>query len=194
MSNPNAANVIAGKPAITGGASTAPLGTVAPTDATTVLPAAYKALGHIGDNGLEEMVNRTFDKKKAWGGEIVKQSQTEFGVEFKLTLLETLNTDVLKAVHGDGNVTTTPATSTKGTLNKVTVDAMELPPKSWVFEIRDGSARLRFHVPIGQVTGVSAVKYSESDITGYELTISASPDLNGKYVYKFIDDGVTTGA
>ena len=46
------ANVSAGKPAVGGAVFVAPTGTTLPTDATTALGSAFKALGYCSDDGL----------------------------------------------------------------------------------------------------------------------------------------------
>jgi len=191
MANPTSTKVVAGKPSVLGGAFFGPTTTIGPTDGTTALTAGFLGLGYIGDDGLSETVDRSIDKKKAWGGDVVKIVQTDFGAQLKLTLIETLNSDVLKAVYGDANVTTTAATATKGTEFKVNVKSDLLPRKSWVFEVRDDPAKIRIYVPTGQVTEIGEVTYTESDLTGYEVTIDCFPDANGNSFIKYINDGVT---
>jgi hypothetical protein len=191
MANPTSSKVVAGKPQVLGGAFFAPTATVGPTDGTTALNVAFIGLGYIGDDGLSETVDRSIDKKKAWGGDVVKIVQTDFGAQLKLTLIETLNADVLKAVYGDANVTTTAATASKGQEFKVLVKSDVLPRKSWVFEIRDDPAKIRIYVPLGQVTEIGEVTYTESDLTGYEITIDCFPDSSGNSFTKYINDGIT---
>lgn len=191
MANPTASKVVAGKPSAIGGAFYAPPATVGPTDGTTALNAAFIGLGYIHEDGLTEAVERSTDKKRAWGGDVVKIVQTEFGAQIKLTLIESHNSDVLKAAYGDANVTTTAATATKGTEHKVKVNASILPQKSWVFAIRDDPSTIRIYVPKGQVTEIGEVTYTDSELTGYELTIDCFPDANGDSFLKFVNDGIT---
>jgi hypothetical protein len=191
MANPTASKVVAGKPAVIGGAYYAPTATVAPTDGTTALNVAFVGLGYISEDGLTESVERNTDKKRAWGGDVVKIVQTEFGAQIKLTLIETLNSDVLKATYGDSNVTTTAPSATKGTEHKVKVNGSVLPQKSWVFAIRDDPATIRLYIPKGQVTEIGEVTYTDSDLTGYELTIDCFPDANGDSFIKYVNDGIT---
>ena len=187
------ANVLAGKPLATGGVSMAPLGTTAPTDATTALPASWKSGGYVGEDGLTETTDRSTEKIKAWGGDTVKVVQTDFAVTYQFTFIETLNADVLKVVYGAANVTTTAASSTKGTLHKVLVKGDELPPTAFVFDMRDGDARIRIHVPQGQITEVGEITYSDSEVIGYTLTVEALPDaVVGANAVKFLDDGKKT--
>lgn len=189
----NTANVLAGKPLATGGVLVGEVGSTAPTDATTALDAAFKAAGYVGEDGLTETTDRSTDKIKAWGGDTVKIVQTDFAVTYQFTFLETLNTDVLKVVYGDANVTVTPADATKGTLRTVKVNSDELPPKAFVFEMKDGSARIRIHVPEGKVTEVGEITYSDSEVVGYTVTIEALPDstLEANAI-KYLDDGKPT--
>lgn len=192
MSN-TAANIVAGAPLATGGVSIGPLGTAIPTDATTALVAAYKSAGYIGEDGLTESADRSTEKVKAWGGDVVKVLQTDFSTTYKFTFLETLNSDVLKAVYGDQNVTVTPADATKGTLHTVKVNADVLPHKVFVFDVKDGVARIRIVVPDGQITEVGEITYSDGEVIGYEVTVEAYRDSTlGANAIKYLDDGKPT--
>lgn len=185
------ANVLAGKPLATGGVLIGPVGTTSPTDATTAPNASFLAAGYVGEDGLTESTDRSTDKVKAWGGDTVKILQTDFAVTYQFTLLETLNADVLKAVYGEDNVTTTAAGVSAGTLHAVKVNSDELPSKAFVFDMRDGDARIRIHVPEGKITEVGEITYSDSEVIGYEVTIEALPNSAlGANSVKYLDDGV----
>lgn len=189
MSN-SAANIVAGTPLATGGVLIAPLGTVGPTNATTALNAAFLSAGYIGEDGLTESADRSTEKVKAWGGDVVKVLQTDFSTTYKFTFLETLNSNVLKAVYGDSNVTTTAATPTTGTLHAVKVNADTLPHKAFVFEVKDGNAKIRIHVPDGQITEVGEITYNDGSVIGYEVTVEAYRDATlGANAIKYLDDG-----
>jgi hypothetical protein len=185
-----AANVVAGVPLATGGVLLGALTAAAPTTAASTLT-GFSAAGYIGEDGVTETNERSTDRIRAWGGDTVKVVQTEHNVTYQFTFLETLNADVLKAVYGDANVTTTAATASKGQEFKVLVKSDVLPRKSWVFEIRDDPAKIRIYVPLGQVTEIGEVTYTESDLTGYEITIDCFPDSSGNSFTKYINDGIT---
>lgn len=189
----NSQNVLAGVPLATGGISMAPLGTALPTNAKTALGVAFKSAGYVGEDGLTESADRSTEKIKAWGGDVVKVVQTDFSTTYTFTFLESLNTDVLQAVYGDSNVTVTPATATDGTLRTVKVNADILPHKVFVFDMKDGNARIRICVPDGQVTEVGEITYNDGSVIGYEVTVEAFRDstLNANAV-KYLDDGKPT--
>jgi hypothetical protein len=188
-----AANVVAGSPLATGGILIGDLTSTAPTTATSALT-GFAAAGYIGEDGVTEANERSTDRIRAWGGDTVKVVQTEHNVTYQFTFLETLNADVLQAVYGEDNVTTTAATASTGTLHEVAINASTLPHKSYVFEVKDGSAKIRIYVPDGQITEVGEVTYSDSEVVGYQVTVEAFADELGNKAYKFLDNGVFSGA
>lgn len=189
----NSRNVVAGKPLATGGVLIGDTSAAAPTDATTT-PTGFTAAGYIGEDGVSEATDRSTDKVKAWGGDTVKVLQTDFAVTYSFTFIESLNADVLKAVYGDENVDTTAATASAGTLHAVSINGATLGRKSYIFEVKDGDARIRIYVPEGQITEVGEVTYNDGEVVGYAVTVEAFVDENGNNAYKYIDDGRTTAA
>jgi hypothetical protein len=183
------ANVLQGKPLTTGGIL---IGTAAATLPTTAVATTtgFTALGYVSEDGLSETADRSTDKIKAWGGEIVKVVQTEFSLTYAFTLYETLNADVLKAIHGDDNVTTTAATSTTGTLQSVKINSSTMPKLPWIFDMKDGLAKIRVAVPLGQVTTVGEITYNDGGVIGYPVTLDCFADASGNQAYKYIDNGV----
>lgn len=191
---PESRNVVAGKPLATGGVLVAPTGTAAPVDETTALNASFKALGYVGEDGLTESTERSTDKVKAWGGDTVKVLQTDYAVTYQFTLIETLNTDVLKALYGSTNVATTAATASAGTKNAVKLNSETLPIQSFVFEVKDGNSRIRIYVPKGQIIETGEVVYSDSEVVGHAVTVEAFYDATlGANAVKYINDGRPTG-
>lgn len=169
-----ATNVSTGKPNIAGAVYAAPIGTAIPTDATTALDNAFVCLGYVSEDGLENNNEMDVSAIKAWGGMIVYRSLTELNDNFKLTLIESENVDVLKAVYGDANVTDQSGAIT------VDVKADDPQEKVWVFELalRGGKAK-RIVVPDGAITSRDAITYNDSDAISYGITVSAYPDATG---------------
>ena len=181
MSN-TAANVTQGKPAVTGGIWRAPIGTAAPTDATTALNAAFKCLGYISEDGVTNSNSPESDNIKAWGGDTVLTVQTSKEDTFGFTLIEASNLDVLKAVHGAENVTGALATG-------VTVEANADEPEDavWVIEmILRGGVLKRIVIPDGKISEVGEVTYKDDEPVGYEVTVTAMPDASGNTHYEYI--------
>jgi hypothetical protein len=183
-----ASNVVAGVPLATGGVLLGTDAAVAPTDATSALT-GFNAAGYIGEDGVTETNERSSDRIRAWGGSVVKIVQTEHNVSYQFTFLETLNGDVLRAVYGEDNVETTAATASTGTLHAVKVNGATLPHMPFAFEVKDGDAKIRIHIPDGQITEVGDITYSDTEVIGYQVTVEAFEDADGNKAYKYLDDG-----
>lgn len=183
-------NVVAGQPLSTGGVLLAPLATTLPTAPSTAPNVAFKTAGYIGEDGVTEAGERSIEKIKAWGGDTVKVVQTEHSLTYQFTFLETLNADVLKALYGTANVTTTAATASTGTIHAVKVTGETLPHGCFIFEVKDGDAKIRIVVPDGQITEVGEITYSSESVIGYQVTIECYADSAGAKAYKYLDNGI----
>ncbi|AJT42419.1 hypothetical protein [Psychromicrobium lacuslunae] len=181
----DATKVLVGKPKSTGGVYVADIGTTLPTTAATALPEPFGGLGYVSDDGLSQTIATDSAKIKAWGGDTVKVIRTSHDVEYKLTLIETTK-GVLAEVYHKDNVSVT------GKLTKVSINSKELENRVWSFEMRDGNFDIRVVVPVGKITDIGEVKWTDEDASGYEITISAAPDAEGNKAYLFIED--TTAA
>lgn len=172
-----ATNVTTGKPKIAGAVYTAPLTATLPTDATTALSSDYTCLGYVSEDGLENNNEMDVSAIKAWGGAIVYRSLTELDDNFSLTLIESENVDVLKAVYGDANVTEDSQTGDVS----INIKAEDPQEKIWVFELalRNGRAK-RIVIPDGAITARETITYNDSDAVGYGITVSAYPNSTGE--------------
>ena len=175
-------NVTAGKPKVSGAVFRAPAGTAVPTDATTALTDTFKALGYCSEDGLVNSNSPSVTNIKAWGGDIVLPIQEDREDTFELTLIEALNVEVLKAVYGSSNVSGTLTTGIS-----VGVGADQPEEGVWVVDMimRDGALK-RIVVPHGTITGLGDITYSDTEAVGYEITITATPDADGKTHHEYI--------
>ena len=187
-------NVVAGKPLSTGAILVAPLGTALPTTVDTAPNVAFVNTGYIGEAGVTENNARSVEKIRAWGGDTVKVTQTEHTLTYQFEFIESLNTEVLKTVYGTANVTTTAASASKGTLQSIKITSDVLPHKSYIFEIKDGDAKVRIVIPDGQITEIGETTYSDAAAISYQVTVECFPDSSAGKAYKYTDDGVKSAA
>lgn len=169
------ANVSTGKGKLGGYAFIAPTTATLPTDATTALASAYLPLGFISEDGITNATERESSEIKDMNGDTVITAQTGHSETWQAVFLETLNINVLKMVYGDSNVT---EASGKVTIN---VDGAELAEKIFVFELvmLDGRKK-RIVIPRGKITEMGDIVYRASEPIGYDVTISALPNSEGK--------------
>ena len=168
MSN-TVSNVSTGKPNPAGAIYWAPAGSTLPTDATTALDTAFKALGYISEDGLTNANGIETETIKAWGGDIVAVPQTDFTDTFQFKCIEVLNLEVLKFIYGTANVSGALAT---GITTKV--NSNDRPAGVFVCDMamRNG-AKKRIVAPNAKLTELGDITYVDNDVAGYEATITA---------------------
>ena len=179
---PNVSNVSTGKPKVAGAVFFADVGTTLPTDASTALAAGFSDLGYVSEDGVTNSNSPETDDIKAWGGAIVLTVQNGKPDEFKFTLIEALNSNVLKLVYGDDNVTV------DGGTGAIAVQANNDEPLEHSFVIDmalRGGAMRRIVIPNGKLKEIGDIVYKDDEAIGYEVTISALPDSNGKPHYDY---------
>lgn len=182
-------NVVVGKPLVTGGVLVAPKGTALPTDVSTALNAAFKAVGYLTDSGVVKSEKRNTGTVNAWGGDAIAATSKGFDVTIKLDLAEFLNSVTQGVIYGTANVVSTPATSTVGNLLKVTATSAPTPRNAWVFEIINDSKRVRLVVPDAKVMETGDTTFKDDQIAASALTLQAFPDATSAYYYVYTDDG-----
>lgn len=184
---PNVSNVTVGKPKVAGAIWRAPKGTTLPTTATATLT-GFEELGYVSEDGVTNSNSPDSEKIKAWGGQIVLVVSTEIPDTFQMTLIETLNPTVAKAVYNSSNVT---VDGTAGYSIKVNADPLE--EASYVIDMRmTGGAMKRIVIPDGMISERGDIVYKDDEAVGYDITIDALPDLYGNNHYEYIVYATTT--
>lgn len=175
---------------IIGGLFRGALDVPAPDEDFTI-NAAFKQLGFVSDEGIDDSENRPTKSFFAWGGDLVAKPQESYEREKTFTLWEFLNPEVAKTAYGLENVTVTPATSMTGSRLSIlqTSDALEM--QSWVVDAyMVGGKHILDYVPLGQITKRDTQKTSHKEILAHKLTMTIFPDTSGVYVYTYTDDGL----
>lgn len=110
---------------------------------------------------------------------------TEKPDTFEFTLIEAVNTDVLKVVYGDDNVTGDLTTGIT-----VTANADQALPHVYVIDmtLKNKTAK-RIVIPNGVVSETGDVEYKDDDSVGYNITVDALPDERGNTHYEYILGG-----
>lgn len=171
----DSANVSAAKPKVGGAIFWAPKGTNVPTDATTKLADAFNSIGYVSTDGLTEKEERTYEKHKAWGGDTVASTQTEYGKSYSFKMIET-NEATMKVRYGSDNVT-----AADGSVTQVKHNATELPEGVWVIEMVIAGKIVRKVMPRGKIEEIGDISYNDKDLVSYEVTVGLLPDGNGDY-------------
>lgn len=202
--------IFSADPVVGGGLRVAPVGTdlstvtpaiTASTDLTTSAFSAWVDLGNMGDEGFVEKLAYKNDKKRNFGGDIVKIVQSEFDATLTFTFMESLNGLVLQAIFGPANVVITPATSSHGTQVRVNKNDSRRPDQSWLIDTYDSETKARYRnwVPDGLVFDIGDIKVATTDIISYKITLQCFQTLLGDgtkaAIRTWTDDGiVTTGS
>lgn len=171
----NSANVSTAKPKVGGAIWWAPAGTPVPTDATTALSEAYQSVGYVSEDGMTEQETRGHEKHKAWGGDTVAYSQSEYEKMYNFTMIET-NETTMKIRYGTDNVTVED-----GKVTQVKHNAKELPEGVWVVEMIIANRICRKVMEKGKIQEVGEVTYKDNDLVKYPATIGLLPNANGDY-------------
>lgn len=161
--------------AVTGRVCLAPLGATAPTDSETPLDTeVWKDVGYISEDGVTETPEADTEVINAWqNGDEVRTIQTSHAIRYGFTMIET-NEVSLKAYYGHYDAVT----------GNVRVTGRQLERQMLVietFDEIDGTllVRRRF-AEVAQVTERGEVSLSNSEASGYEVTVSCYPGADGK--------------
>lgn len=174
--------VTTGKPKIGGSVAVAAVGSTLPVSATEALDAAFKSAGYVSEDGLVNSNSPETASVKAWGGDTVLTPLESKEDKFTFTLIEAMNIEVLKAVYGSNNV----SGSALATGITISASAAEPEARSWVIDmIYTGGVLHRIVIPNGTVTELGDITYNDTDPVGYEVTVTALPDSNGKTHYEY---------
>lgn len=177
----------------TGAILTAPIGTTLPdlsdiTKAAVTLDEAFKGNEYVSEDGLTLSPAMSTNDIKDWSGATVRKVLASFDGTIAWTMIST-NEEEMKTAWGDDFVTTKEATAEHGNQMKVALGAHLPDPKSFVFLMKDGDARMLIVVPNGQITEVGDIVFKAGEPVGWPVTLATAPDENNHSIYILTDDG-----
>ena len=197
---PNTKDVRVGAPdqKTTGAIKSAPVGTTLPTLASispsgVTLDSAFTGNEYVSEEGLTLAPSMSVTDIKDWSGSVVRKVLESFDGTLSWTMIST-NAGALGVAFGAENVTSQSAGATHGNQTKTSLGAHLPEPRSWVFLMKDGDARIVIVVPKGQVTEVSEVTFAANAAVGWGVTLSCYPDESGESIYIYTDDGEVESA
>lgn len=173
--------------AIGGGIAFAPAGTTKPTAANTALDSAFTNVGYVSDGGVTRGIALGSNNVKEWGGTVAAALSTDKTETFQFKVIEAYNVELMSMVFGKAN----------GTLETgITVESNNFAQDEHVWVITmlevNGNGH-RIVIPRGVITGIGNIVYVNTDVVGYDLTITAIADDTGTAVYEYYAAGTGTG-
>ena len=159
------------------------VGSTLPTDAVSELGSAFTNLGRISDDGAKASDSISTEEIKDWEGIVVATPVKEKKDELEITLIESLNVEVLKTVYGSENVSGTLETGIK-------VESKPHNPKhyAYVLDTIEGENSDVLHrkvYPNAAITKVGDQTYVNNKLVSYPITITALGDENGNTRYDY---------
>lgn len=157
-----------------------PVGTTAPTDATTALNSAFVEMGYITEDGTSTTPSTDTQTIRGWQS-IYALRYAIVGRDLRIALsLMEVNKDTV-GVWSQGGVTTGGPTAWK----VVPPTAETVDARAWVMEGIDGSRTYRFYVPSGLVLDSGEWKWSRTGAAVLPITLglTASGAGNGWELY-----------
>lgn len=170
-----------GKFKVGGYAYWAPAGTTLPTDSTTALPAAYKLLGYLSEDGLTNATDTGTTEIKDANGNTVMKIITSYAESYQFALLEVLRAEAAKLRYNSDAVT--------GTDKSMTIKHRMPSDEDFVlvFEIAM-SGDVKDRLVIGDATraefGDRQVHAGDAQV--YDVTVSANDMGNGVTAIEYI--------
>lgn len=170
-----------GKFKVGGYAYWAPAGTALPTDSTTALPAAYKLLGYLSEDGLTNATDTDTTEIKDANGTTVMKVITSYAESYQFALLEVLRAEAAKMRYNTGAVT--------GTDKSMTIKHQMPSDEDFVlvFEIAmSGDVKDRLVIGNGTRAEFGDRQVHAGDAQVYDVTVSANDMGNGVTAIEYI--------
>ena len=166
----------------------APVGTAAPTDSTTVLPATWSTLGYLSEDGVTLSQDTTSADIIPWQGRSpVRSMITARELAMEMTMIE-FNQQNLAVYFGMPVTTGVPASTWA-------LDVISTAPTqvySFVIDVADLDVKLRYYIPRGSLSDAGDLVVTDSGAMALPITMKCLDD-NGTLLSIMYTDGSATG-
>lgn len=192
MAGVDASRVLVGAPdqsGASGAINRAPLGTVVPTDARTVLNAAFKSGGYVSPDGVKLTPELSTTDLKDWLGATIRKVLEGFTGTVAFSFIQ-FSEEEAKMVFGDDAVTVKAATPTSGKQIQIALGPVLPEPGAWVFKMKDGQNLIRIVLPNAQPVSWPEMPFVANQAIPLGTSLACYPDADGKSIYIHTDDGV----
>ena len=149
-------------------------GTVTPSSESTLFDASK-----VTYTGATSVTGKNVGEYKA-DIDITKASYADTD-NFEVTFIEAMNTEVLKTVFGDSNVTEASGA--------ITINVNNSAKANYIYVIDmllKGNRAKRIVIPNGAISEVGETVYADDDVISYPVTITALADSSGNTHYEYI--------
>lgn len=190
----DATKVLVGAPdqsATVGAVNYAPTNTTLPTDASSALGQGFTKCGYVSEDGLVISTDYGTKEIKDWSKSTVRTLLDEFTGEVTFSFIQT-DYESLCAIFGTENVVKTDATSSHGTQITVKIGAHIAGAKAYVFNMKDGNAKVRVVLPNATPTLNGDLTFNAGDAINWSVKLTCGADVNGESIYIYTDDGVAS--
>ena len=190
----DATKVLVGAPeqsSTTGAVLYAPVGTTLPTDATTAPASGFEDGGYVSEDGLTISASFNTTDIKDWSKGTIRTLLAEFTGEVTFSFVQT-DYESLCAIFGSDHVTKTAATSSTGEKITIKIGAHMAPAMSYIFNMKDGNARVRVVLPNAQPVLNGDLTFVAGDAIHWPVKLSCGADASGESIYIHTNDGVVS--
>lgn len=166
---------------VSGAVAYAPFGTPVPTSATGTLDAAFKVLGLIDENDLQDTGDTasTTEIRDSTGEVVISVTDTPATKRYTVGLLSVFDPDVQKFINGSANVTVTAASSSAGTKMTVLDKGYEPPAGIFVIDQMYQGKRVRRLLENGDPTITATRPGTRTTPAGCDLQMTALKSAAG---------------
>lgn len=190
----DARKVLVGAPdqsATTGAVNYAATTATMPGSATEALPIGFKTCGYVSEDGVTLTAEYSTTDIKDWSLSSVRTLLEEFTGEVSFAFIQT-DYDSLVALFGPDYVSKVAATADHGEQVTVKIGAHMAPSQAYVFNMKDGSARIRIVLPNAQPVLDGDLTFIANEPIKWNVKLKCSADASGESIYIHTDDGMVS--